>query len=704
MVHPKSIRLVALGAAMMAALLPAPDAAHAGNGHRLVSVSGRTVKAGLPARVDILLDVPLGADATALARDALAVEHASPIAPGPSTDFALSGLRWRRFFDRDKKNNLVDQAYNPDGEPVTGIPVALQTDAALWTDVPSATFALRFAGTTTAHAAFDNVNVVEWPVVWTHEPFALAITLTFFESTTGFILDSDIQLNRNVPFFSDTSPLVAFDVERVLLHEGGHLAGLEHSADPTAVMFASLPPGPVSRALAPDDVAAISTLYPLDFVPLPKEKAPKPPPPPPFDVVTTLGAPAPGGGFFDLDFQPYALTDKGEIAFAAGFFDPVTGLAGEGAFLATGSEIVALARTGDSAPGGGVLGAGVWVNIGLSKHGEAAFAFALDPFLTPFGLNGGVYRYDGTLTPVVVPFATPAPGGGAFLGAYTHATIDDHGWVTFAGIVSTAVGTGDGLGLGLYTAGKRDRIAPLVVPGDPAPGGGTFDLADVPSVTDDGVAAFGGHVHGEECITTRTQDVLLHCDESLYLRRSNGKIVSLVHQGDPAPGGGVFRSTPFGPVINAKDDVVFVGDLTPAPERLQDLGVFLARNGAVVPIAVPGTEMPGGGHLVTTAHQYGNWELNDNGVAAFSALLDTDTLGFGTNDTGLYRWRDGSLELVARTGMQVAGLGTLLSLSPPNFVQPFSGALLNNKGRIVFQATFIAPAGSLVTALLQTDS
>src|SRR5439155_17295933 len=183
---------------------------------------------------------------------------------------------------------------------------------------------------------------------------------------------------------------------------------------------------------------------------------------------------------------------------------------------------------------------------------------------------------------------------------------------------------------------------------------------------------------------------------------ADGKIVSLVHQGDAAPGGGGFRSTPFGPVINAKDEVLFVGDLTPPPDRLQDLGVFLARNGTVVSIAVPGQELPGGGHLVTTAHQYGNWQLNDNSEAAFSALLDTDTLGFGANDTGLYRWHDGSLEVVARTGMQISGLGTLLSLSPPGFRLPFSGALLNDRGRIVFQATFITPDGSLLTALLQT--
>jgi hypothetical protein len=54
-----------------------------------------------------------------------------------------------------------------------------------------------------------------------------------------------------------------------MLHENGHLAGLDHSPDCNAVMFATLAGLQTKRALADDDIAAIATLYPLEFEPLP---------------------------------------------------------------------------------------------------------------------------------------------------------------------------------------------------------------------------------------------------------------------------------------------------------------------------------------------------------------------------------------------------------------------------------------------------
>ena len=100
--------------------------------------------------------------------------------------------------------------------------------------------------------------------------------------------------------------------------------------------------------------------------------------------------------------------------------------------------------------------------------------------------------------------------------------------------------------------------------------------------------------------------------------------------------------------------------------------------------------MPGGGNLIRMAFQYGNWTINDSGDVAFSALLDSDTLGLGNFDTGLYLWSGGALRVVARTGMEFPGVfGKLIKLSPPFFFgEPFSGALLNAQGDMVFQGTF----------------
>ena len=158
-----------------------------------------------------------------------------------------------------------------------------------------------------------------------------------------------------------------------------------------------------------------------------------------------------------------------------------------------------LAKSGDPAPGGGIFGLGVWVNIGLNERGDAAFAFALDPFIRPSGLNSGVYRWDASsqnLAAVVVPFVTPAPTGGPFLGTFTHATIDERGQVAFAGIIPSDAGTTPGLGMGVFLARTDGLIGKIAVPGDAAPGSSTFDFADTPALNGTGTVAFSAHVWG----------------------------------------------------------------------------------------------------------------------------------------------------------------------------------------------------------------
>src|SRR5207245_4554204 len=115
--------------------------------------------------------------------------------------------------------------------------------------------------------------------------------------------------------------------------------------------------------------------------------------------------------------------------------------------------------------------------------------------------------------------------------------------------------------------------------------------------------------------------------------RATGQTTSIAHAGDPAPGGGVFRQGLF-PQINSRGDVLFTGDLTPAPDANQVLGVFLDSGGTIIPIARPGDAMPGGGHFVTASVINGNTHLNNQDDVVFNAQLDTNH--GGVPDTGLF--------------------------------------------------------------------
>jgi Matrixin len=234
--------------------------------HPTVSVTGYTQSGTHGTRVDITLDVPPGADGAAIAQAALARRGARPVAATGLAPQALSPLRrWPQFFDHDH-DAAVPQYYNPAGDPTPGgAAQALQSTEQEWTNVHTATFALQYAGTSTRGAAFDGVNVVTWPTLWVDHPLALAVAITTFQLDTGFILDADVIMNRNVQFVANPADLTptAFDVRFVMLHENGHVAGLEHSANPAAVMFPVATSGIVGQGLTDIDVDAISRLYPL---------------------------------------------------------------------------------------------------------------------------------------------------------------------------------------------------------------------------------------------------------------------------------------------------------------------------------------------------------------------------------------------------------------------------------------------------------
>lgn len=408
-----------------------------------------------------------------------------------------------------------------------------------------------------------------------------------------------------------------------------------------------------------------------------------------------------GGGELNC-FYADDLNESGDVVFSTWLYAGAVQL-GAASLRTKNGALELLGRTGADAPGGVKFGSQHdWYSGSLNEAGDTAFSFHVDgaPVSAPYGRNVGLFRNDrhGVEKAIMLPDVTLAPNGKPFRGVSMRTSMNNRADLVFAGMIETSKGIHqpnepyDGLGYGIFQWRRDDASLPsrtngirsIVSPGDPAPGGGTFDFAQNVSMNERGDVVFGAHLVGEECRTLgQPQAQRIFCGESVYRRNKNGNIVSIAHQDDPAPGGGTFRLA-FGPVVNNRGDVLFIGDLTPPPGIVESLGVFLYKNGQTVAVARPGTAMPGGGNMVSASGYVTGYDLNDNGEVVFHAKLDVDDNQDGYADTGIYAWKDGVLRLVVRAGKPFEDHGTV------TWVANYWGVGLasNNAGQVAVTVGF----------------
>ncbi len=118
--------------------------------------------------------------------------------------------------------------------------------------------------------ASRKVNMVLWQdETWPYGSFsAVALTTVTFSTTTGQIVDADIEMNGATFQFSNTDNPKGSDVDiqNTLTHEVGHFIGLDHSNDPNATMYPTAPPLELSkRVLHEDDIKGLCHMYPLGY-------------------------------------------------------------------------------------------------------------------------------------------------------------------------------------------------------------------------------------------------------------------------------------------------------------------------------------------------------------------------------------------------------------------------------------------------------
>ena len=224
---------------------------------KVIAVDG-VDKANSERRVEILVHVPSGQSEQAAADKALAGQNAKkapkPPAPPQENSYSFTGLFWDVL--------PVVQNYNPAGSPQPGAQTALNNTYGPWSSVSGSNYRIQSGGTTSRCPSLvkecpgaqknDRYNDVGWARLANG-------TLGVTWSTSGTD-EADMAINTRYTWTTGcTAQSGAFDLQSVILHENGHVAGLGHSTDINAVMYPSYQTA--RCALATDDRNGIAALY-----------------------------------------------------------------------------------------------------------------------------------------------------------------------------------------------------------------------------------------------------------------------------------------------------------------------------------------------------------------------------------------------------------------------------------------------------------
>lgn len=201
-----------------------------------------------------------------LARDLrLLTLAALSIAPSLASGYALSESRW------NPAQLPIRYVVNASSAPTTiggaAAIAALDTGMANWAAPVCTRWRTVNGGATsvTRGRAGDRVNTFlwisdSWPAELGPVNSVIGVTTPVWTSG-GYFIDADIQFN-NVGFtWSTDGRSRTVDTQSIATHEEGHFLGLDHSAQASAVMYASYSGG-IKRNLTTDDQAGVCQLYP----------------------------------------------------------------------------------------------------------------------------------------------------------------------------------------------------------------------------------------------------------------------------------------------------------------------------------------------------------------------------------------------------------------------------------------------------------
>ncbi len=248
-------------------------------------------------RIEVVADSPDAARSLALEVSQFLVPGATSLQNDP-TSVSAAWLPWSWQWSASELP--VPVAYNPTGAPAAVGPSAIIAGLQAWSSVPNSSFRYQYAGVTENTATIldfgpDGENVISWASLPCDHGCVLGVTSK--ESAH----EVDMLLNSNPAAAEQLGVGDRLDWRTVILHELGHMAGLEHScpvpfgpcteAEIDAVMFFQY--RGILRKLAPDDEAGIAAIYPeappATVTPPPPGATPTPTPAPALPVVLERG-------------------------------------------------------------------------------------------------------------------------------------------------------------------------------------------------------------------------------------------------------------------------------------------------------------------------------------------------------------------------------------------------------------------------------
>lgn len=280
---------------------------------------------------------------------------------------------------------------------------------------------------------------------------------------------------------------------------------------------------------------------------------------------------------------------------------------------------------------------------------------------------------------VLARLGDPLPGGGSMVFDFEPSGINDGGDVAFGCDFDTG-------GEGILLRTHDGQLSVLARPGDPAPGGGTFDgffFVRIP-INDVGDVAFHFFLDPFQLPSG--------LNSAIYRYSHVTRAVSAVFVPGvtPAPGGGTFAGATISTSMNNSGDIAFTGIVTGAdidpdnPPGFDGLGnkVFMqSRDGTLVKVVAPGDSTNSGRIFDIVTNPW----IGNNGDVAFDGHLVGDTcIDFGVPQSdrvfcavGTYikKASSGTIVPVAEQGQAAPGGG--------NFAIAF-GPVMNSAGQVVF--------------------